>query len=138
MAVISITDPGSPPANLSNRFSLVRRLSFHDLLRPVDGYRLFDRNDADELVRFLNLLHGLPESLRLVCHCEAGVSRSAAVAVFAAALTGAAFPRYGAATLANRHVLHELNVRQPVFGAKAPDTDPATLTEIEKLLRFTP
>lgn len=135
--MISIIDPESPPPNLSNRFFRVLRLSFHDLLRPIDGYRLFDRNDADELVGFLNWLHGLPDPLKLVCHCEAGVSRSAAVAVFAAALSGAAFPRYGAASLANRHVLNVLNACKPGVGARAPDTDPATLTEIEKLLRFT-
>lgn len=136
VAIISITDPDSPTAALVDGYFSVLRTSFHDILKPIDGYRLFDRHEAERMVLYLDWLHSLPYDIQLLCHCEAGVSRSAAVAVFAAALTRAPFPKYPQATLANRHVLSVLNGCQPGADALAPDPDPEVLAQIERLLRF--
>lgn len=135
-ALISITDPDSPAAALADGYFSVLRTSFHDILESIDGYRLFDRSEAERLVLYLNWLHSLPDEIRLLCHCEAGVSRSAAVAVFAAALSKAVFPRFLHATLSNRHVLRTLNACEPVVDARAPEPDPDALARIERLMQF--
>lgn len=89
-AVISITDPGAPPAKLNDAFCHVLRLSFYDaepadeyLPAPVDG--LFDYLMARKIDQFVRQLHADPADISLMVHCEYGVSRSAAVALFAEA-----------------------------------------------------
>src|SRR5574343_2015155 len=94
MAVISITDPGTPEARLDPQFRHVLRVSFYDAL-PADEYLpaprpgLFDRALAQRIDAFVQELHAAPFSLTLMLHCEYGVSRSAAVALFAAAIADA-------------------------------------------------
>ena len=77
---ISITDPGSPPANLGTKFADVLRLSFHDIGDDVPPGTKTDRGlaqhmgvvDAGEIVRFA-ARHA--DADVLVVHCEAGVNR---------------------------------------------------------------
>ncbi len=93
MAVISITDPTTPEAKLDPLFRHVLRLSFFDAI-PADEYMpalpgLFDHHMAAHICTFIEELHAAPFEISLMVHCEYGVSRSAAVALFAEALTGA-------------------------------------------------
>ena len=93
MAVISITDPGTPEAKLDPLFHHVLRLSFFDAL-PADEYLpplpgLFDRATAKRIGQFVEELHAAPFELSVMVHCEYGISRSAAVALFVEAYSGA-------------------------------------------------
>lgn len=104
--VISIGDVGDKQPCLEG-FAGSIRLEFVDLyeeaigaqvgdlpdLHPqhASGARLFfqkdelpDYNDASKVNHFLAYYAALPESYDLVVHCQAGISRSAAVAQFAA------------------------------------------------------
>ena len=94
MAVISITDPGSPEAKLDPIFRHVLRLSFFDAL-PGDDYLpaplpgLFNRAMASQINDFVSEIQTAPFEMSVMVHCEQGVSRSAAVALFVEALSGA-------------------------------------------------
>lgn len=94
MAVISITDPGTPEARLDPLFRHVLRLSFFDAV-PADEYLpaplpgMFDYPMARRVADFVAELHAAPFDIEMMVHCEYGVSRSAAVALFVEACTGA-------------------------------------------------
>jgi predicted protein tyrosine phosphatase len=96
-AVISITDPGKRLAALPVWFRQVLRLSFYDAVPgdefipiPIPG--CFDGSMAKDIHTYVRTLHDATHTCRLIVHCEEGVSRSAAVALFAAELTGAQLP----------------------------------------------
>lgn len=87
--MISISDPSDRPARLAPGFAALLRTAFWDVARPVPGlrygkpclYRPITEKRARELVEFIERWHlapGGPE--KLVIDCEAGISRSAAVA----------------------------------------------------------
>ena len=80
VGVISITDPGPRQAALREGWGAVLRLSFHDLDRQWQNYVLMSSAQARELLTWLedneDKLNGI------VVHCEAGISRSAAVAKY--------------------------------------------------------
>jgi predicted protein tyrosine phosphatase len=71
---------------------------------------------AGKIAHFIDRAHACTKALSLLTHCEAGVSRSAAIALFAEALTGATLRRHEQACLANRHVLAVLcRLRRPLY-----------------------
>ncbi|WP_144636073.1 hypothetical protein [Bordetella genomosp. 13] len=87
IAVISITTPGSEPANLDG-FGPLLRLSFADVdfLNPDLPMRArarlaysFTKADAQAIWHFMELLPN--EYISVVVHCEGGFSRSCAVAL---------------------------------------------------------
>lgn len=129
VAVISITDPGSPPAHLAPLFLRVLRLSFFDAV-PADEYMpplpgLFDRALARQVNGFIEALRDAPEVIRLLVHCEYGVSRSAAVALFAADLAGAPLAAREYAGEANVWVLDRLLDLQPGLQVAVPPREAA-------------
>lgn len=69
-------EPGSLPDLLPDH-AAGRRLIVH-------GDELCDYNDARKIFQFLMHAASLREEFELMVHCEAGISRSAAVALFAA------------------------------------------------------
>jgi hypothetical protein len=76
---ISITDPGTPPAALSDAFAAVLRLGFSDIGAidtPADV--LFAPEHAGAILDFIERW---PQAERLVVHCHVGVSRSPGVAL---------------------------------------------------------
>ncbi len=78
--VISITDPNLPEATLlpdENRVGVLR-LKFHDWEREESGMTLIVPEQAQQIVNFVNT--HLPQVKLIVCHCEAGLSRSVGVA----------------------------------------------------------
>jgi len=105
-AVISITDPGMPEAILSPIFQRVLRMSFYDavpaeeyLPAPIPG--MFDHDMARTIGDFVAELQAAPVGVSVMVHCEYGVSRSTAVALFIEAYTGA--------TLKSREFAYEAN-----------------------------
>lgn len=127
-AVISITDPSTPEAVLDPLFRRVLRLSFFDaipadpLVPPLPG--LFDRAMAGRIDAFVGELHAKPYETALLVHCEYGISRSAAVALFAEALTGAPLEAREFTGDANCWVLEQLLQRHPGLEAEPPPARP--------------
>lgn len=80
---ISITERPEQYAHLSRRFSAILRVSFADLdperhKHPPDQFRYMNLTDATLIAGFICLVK--VAQANLLVHCEAGVSRSAAVA----------------------------------------------------------
>lgn len=111
LAAISITEPEVDPAVLSCDEHRILRLIFHDVdpgKETANCWTLFNPSQADQVVHFVRRLHADQQAFDLVIHCKAGISRSAALALFVAADTGCDFPRKPFAGLANKHVLSVL------------------------------
>jgi predicted protein tyrosine phosphatase len=124
MAVISITDPGTPEARLDPQFQHLLRLSFYDAI-PADEYMpplpgLFDRNHAKRIDSFVSKLHRAPFEISVMVHCEYGISRSAAVALFIEALTGAPLNAREFTYEANPWVLAQLLLLHPGLQVDVP------------------
>jgi predicted protein tyrosine phosphatase len=124
-AIISITDPGKRLAALPVWFRQVLRLSFYDAVPgddfipiPVPG--CFDHLMAREIHAFVDALHRAPQNCRVVVHCEEGVSRSAAVALYVASTTGASLPDRARAHRANPWVLDTLAALVPGLDIEIP------------------
>ncbi|MBP1682148.1 MAG: hypothetical protein H6Q35_2487 [Proteobacteria bacterium] len=84
---ISILSPGRCAAALHPAIDDILRLYFHDGVARADrhpGTVLFCAEQAQSVVDFLRRHHTRAPAQHLLIHCEAGISRSAAVAVFAA------------------------------------------------------
>lgn len=112
LAVISISEPDVDAATLSVPEERVLRLAFHDVDPGNEQDRrwhLFDDEHAHKIIRFVEQLHTDPRPYQLIAHCRAGISRSAAIALFAADVTGCEFARRPFSGLANRHLLKTLN-----------------------------
>lgn len=124
MAVISITDPGTPAAKLDPLFKHVLRLSFFDAA-PADDYTppppgMFDYRVAQEIDAFVSQLHAAPFDISVLVHCEFGVSRSAAVALFVEAYSGAPLQAREFTYEANTWVLDQLLSRYPALQVDIP------------------
>lgn len=130
VAIVSITDPGQGPA-LQDWRGRILRLSFLDVI-PTRGSaednvsQAFNEQMGHSLVQFLEQLNDSPKGLTLWVHCEFGASRSAAVALYAEALTGADLHRRYLAFGGNLHVLSVLQkvrpLQQPVELPAGPKT----------------
>ncbi len=116
MAVISITDPGMADAKLDPLFHHVLRLPFYDA-EPADEYLaipgLFDHVMARQVGEFVQELHAAPFEISVMVHCEYGVSRSAAVALFVEAFSGAPLKAREFTCEANRWVVDQLSQHYP-------------------------
>lgn len=128
-AVISITDPGQAPASIRGAGALLR-LEFFDLTAPVQGDArfaadsLFNSERAASLISFLQRLQAESQEHLVVVHCEAGVSRSSAVALFVEAFTGCSFPLRAQSDLANTLVLRILAAQSGVALERPPHYQP--------------
>jgi predicted protein tyrosine phosphatase len=78
-ACISVaSEPGAwPSIDATNRVGLLQ-LAFADLESPVADARLFNEADAERILDFVGEVR--PRIERLMVHCEAGASRSPAIA----------------------------------------------------------
>jgi len=120
--LISLTTPGDPddprphsayckPAVLhDDTWKAVLRLEFHDKdpnhmnEDEVIGYKLFNEEDAVKILTFMKAHQD--NTVDLIVHCEAGISRSAAVSKFAAHLYHLQFNE--TYSVYNRHVFSTL------------------------------
>jgi protein-tyrosine phosphatase len=75
---------------------------------------------AAQISAFIEELHAAPVEMSLMVHCEYGVSRSAAVALFAEALTGAPLEAREFTYEANQWVLDQLQQRHPGLEVDMP------------------
>lgn len=117
-AVISITDNGQKNANIKGTItsSNILRVNFLDIEKEIVHEKfqqdyLFDKNKAQKIVEFVTQLHTektLSHVRHIIVHCEAGVSRSAAVALFVHHFTNCQFKMLSQANLANRLAVKEL------------------------------
>ncbi|MCK6404759.1 MAG: hypothetical protein L6Q60_01955 [Rhodocyclaceae bacterium] len=124
MAVISITDPGTPEAKLDPLFRHVLRLTFFDAV-PADEYMpalpgLFSGDMAKRIDTFVSELHAAPFDISMMVHCEYGISRSAAVALFVEAVSGAALEAREFTYEANPWVLDQLLALHPELSVEIP------------------
>ncbi len=130
MAVISITDPGTPEANLHAQFEHVLRLAFYDAL-PADDYLpapmpgLFDYRMARQIATFVEDLDNAADPVSVLVHCEYGVSRSAAVALFIEAYTGAPLISREFTGEANQWVVNQLSQLRPELDIDIPPANAA-------------
>lgn len=112
LAIISVSEPKVDPALLALPESRILRLSFHDIdpgNEDVSFWKLFDEEQARSIIDFVDQLHAASRQFELMVHCRAGISRSAAIALYVANATGCRFPRRPFAGLANRHLLRILS-----------------------------
>ncbi|HRE18631.1 MAG TPA: hypothetical protein PLW86_16450 [Rhodocyclaceae bacterium] len=125
MAIISITDPGSAEAALAPTFRKVLRQAFFDAI-PADDYipmpfpGLFDQGMAQAICAFVDELQADPDPLHCIVHCEYGISRSAAVALFIEAYTGAPLHAREFANNANEWVASLLAEQRPPLLIEIP------------------
>lgn len=77
-AVISIS--GLNPASLKNGWHSVLRLEFDDIDTPEEPYILFSDTQANQVIDFVQAVRDSYEVEGILVHCQAGISRSAAVA----------------------------------------------------------
>lgn len=105
-ALISITDPDREEAQLyPHAWEGVLRLKFHDVDYQVgQSYILFNKDHAKQVMSFLAKHESDVDSV--LAHCEAGISRSAAVSKFVAYVYGLQFPENY--MLYNKHVFRVL------------------------------
>jgi predicted protein tyrosine phosphatase len=117
-AVISITDPGTPDARLAIGFKDILRLSFFDAV-PADEYLpapmsgMFDHLMARRIGSFVSEQHADPDDIVVIVHCEYGVSRSAAVALFVEAYSAAPLVAREFAYDANHWVVDQMSRQYP-------------------------
>jgi predicted protein tyrosine phosphatase len=107
VAVISISTPGTWEPILAD-FEHVLKLEFHDVEDYAEPWVVFDRAHAKLVVDFTAMLQAKDEPVDVVVHCKAGISRSAAVALYVEAVSQCAFPRRRFAGFANRLVTRTL------------------------------
>lgn len=84
---ISILSPGRAQAALHPEIDPVLRLYFEDTTgkeATTPGPGIFSTDHAREILDFIHHHRDKPVPCHLLVHCEAGISRSAAVAVFVA------------------------------------------------------
>ena len=128
IAIISITDPGSPDARLSDNFHSILRLQFFDAV-PADEYLpaphgLFNRQMAREVSDFIQSLGAGEQPVGVLVHCEYGISRSAAVALFVEAWSGAPLEAREFACEANEWVIARLLDLHPDLEIETPPKPP--------------
>jgi predicted protein tyrosine phosphatase len=134
-AIISITDPGKPVARLLAHFSPVLRLSFFDAIPGDDFIPLpvrgcFDLDMARRIHAFVDDLSRSSRPYRLIAHCEQGVSRSAAVALFVESYAGAALAERWRAHEANTWVIVLFGELLPQLALEIPEGGVADHYEI--------
>jgi predicted protein tyrosine phosphatase len=83
-AMISISSSDEPLAEFQPGWEEMLRLRFDDIDTPRSGLTLFGPDHAWEIFQFIEDLVVDPQIRQLYVHCTMGVSRSAAVALFAA------------------------------------------------------
>ena len=108
-AIISIGDPVQEAPNWLGSPKSVLELNFLDVV-PGDSFGEefgFQEEDAFKIIDYVRNLH--PDVTELIVHCQAGISRSAAIALYAQAATNAKLDRHEFADLANTFVVEMLS-----------------------------
>lgn len=111
-AVISITDSAQEKDGIAKIEGTqnILRLNFLDIEEEVKNsdYSHFNKEIANKVINFINLLHNDAKEFNLVVHCRMGASRSPAIALYVHKITGCDFPGYEFANTPNKLVLSVL------------------------------
>ena len=107
VAMISIATPGERPPRLPH-FLEHLCLEFHDVENDQEPWIAFSDEHATAVLEFIARIHTQEKEWRCIIHCKAGISRSAAVALYVAKATGCNMPRRQEAGEANLLVLRVL------------------------------
>jgi len=107
VAVISIATPGAWEPILAD-FEHVLRLDFHDVEDDAEPWVVFDSAHSKSVIEFVTMLQAKDKPVDVIVHCKAGISRSAAVALFVETVSQCSFPRKRFAGFANRLVTRTL------------------------------
>lgn len=109
---ISISDSSGIGAKLSSGFFAVLRLKFDDCYEEIDtGSRLLKpitSEQATEILEFVDKHHQMQKHFKLIVHCNAGVSRSAAVARWTSLYLDLPLPHRDDYPFCNHKVITEL------------------------------
>lgn len=128
VGLVSITNPDLHDADLYDVWHDVLRLKFHDVDRQNNEgtLRIFTEDHADQVLSFLHRNEDTVDGF--ITHCEAGVSRSAAVAKFIAHIYVLPFPenyplynRLVFSTLLKRYHERRLDGDGPLPGVWTPE-----------------
>lgn len=111
-AVISITSSGTS-TQLQKGWLDVLRLEFDDIVEYEEPYKLFSEGQARQITEFVMRCNA-EDAEGLVVHCNAGVSRSAAVAKWISEKYGLGFPH--AYDKYNRYVYRLLKEENQLIG----------------------
>lgn len=107
IALISIATPGAWPPSLPHFLEMLT-LEFDDVEDDQDPSMAFGDEHAKAILEFVARIHSQEKAWRLIVHCKAGISRSAAVALYVTEATGCQFPQHQEAGEANLLVLRVL------------------------------
>ena len=104
-AVISITDPEQKEANIIGTENVLR-LRFMDITPEMipEEKRIFTDMHAQKIMAFIRLMNERGVE-KVFVHCEAGISRSAAVALSLYTYLDCDFKQYTQADFANPHIV---------------------------------
>lgn len=115
-AIISISTPSDKPAWLSSEWKFVHRACFNDS-ESWENQRFYpspSEEDAQKIFDFIRIVVEVQKVDNLVVHCDAGISRSGAVATFVAEKYGVKMlPPY--APHANRTLLKLLQEQDFIY-----------------------
>ncbi len=105
--LISIVSPKNIHPELSG-FVEILKIAFEDATPGVkkEDSLLFDSFLAKKTISFIDKYISMEENFEFIVHCEAGISRSAAIATFIA--SEALLPINGRIAFLNTHVLNVL------------------------------
>lgn len=158
--MISISAPDEGLANIPEGYRSVLRVEFYDLYEEVLGipvgslpdacpneqpvlWKVFHLPDANHALKIFQLIehHSTQEEpVHLIVHCHAGVSRSAAVAMFVADRYGCpidnANPDTSAANARLLRLLNKISDGAPLVVGESPDID-ALIAKHKKISRWT-
>ena len=130
--VVSVTDPEQPEATLveSPFLRATLRMKFHDIAKPSRIAAQFATNstdiyiteaDAERILSFVG--EHLAEVKLIVCHCEQGISRSAAIAAALSRILQNEDEFFFRHYWANRYVYDLLLSKADVLKAKTRTTN---------------
>jgi predicted protein tyrosine phosphatase len=116
--VISITNPKQHSALISQAADVLH-LQFQDmdlemceLVTEMDtdtDFGIFTKEKAQAVMTFIELYHKAEKSYRVIVHCDAGIARSPAIALYVAAATKCEFSNQSYTARANEWVIKLLS-----------------------------
>ncbi len=121
VAMISILTPGAREPILGD-FKHFLRMEFHDVDDDSEPWVVFDAGHAKAVIDFVAQIHASAEPLDVIVHCKAGISRSAAIALYVESVSQCMFLRKEFTFYANRLIIRELEAvsGMQIAGIKDP------------------
>lgn len=119
-ACISISTPGDGLAELREGWFAIHRTYFHDIDTRTSGLIQFNLHIARQIIEFVRVLDDEDKDVVLIIHCDAGISRSGAVALFINEWFAPGIHLNPDSSLYNRHVRRTLEEAAGTLGLQPP------------------